>query len=264
MCSVQSAPSNELETFLQQAHIEPSLLTEIISVVSADSSKKTWSGNSHGMVYSVCRYTSIPENSRLFTLRKAKLEIQNNLFVTQAILTGFQDDKLKNIEILKKAILLENGNLTVSGTGIGIVWETQISGNNVIGYAFAPEKNINSTLHTPCNITKIKNCYHKIIASKMEDAITKSQWNEALSFWNDLQYADLCSSEDFLNAALCQIKLQNNSEAIKLLQRAYNLFKHLADSHFYERIGDLYLEMKMEKEAQAAYEKATELFIKQQ
>lgn len=261
LTSIQTDSQNELSKFLQSSHIDRSLIPVINQAVQKSPEESFWVDQNEEYVYAVC---CIPVKSKqtdalLIQMDLTKDRLHSSLFLRKAVFDTFQKDNLQNIDVLKQSLLNNYGSFSYAGAAKGISWETRVSGNYIVGYAFVSLKDINVTLQTPINKNRIIGQYQKLILNALETEWENKNYDKVLDLWNDLESAKLYTPSSFLLAAESLVEMNKPAEAVKVLQNAYECNRDLQDYAFFKKMGSLYHKMGLKAEAKAAYDKAIQL-----
>ena len=261
LTAIQTDSSNELSKFLSSSHIESALIPEINQAVQQSPDDAFWIGQNDAYVFSAC---CIPVKSKntdvlLAQVDMTKDRLQSSLFLRKIVFDNFQQDNLQNIELLKRSLSELYGTFSFAGTAKGISWETRVSGNYIVGYAFVSLKDINAALQTPINKRKVVEKYQILLLDSLNAEWNKKNYDKVLDLWNDLESAKLYTPDSFLQAAECLVEMNKPAEAVNVLQTAYECNRDSKDPYFFKKMGALYHKMGLKAKANAAYDKTIQL-----
>ena len=259
--AVQTDSSNELSIFLSSSHIESALIPEINQAVQQSPDDAFWIGQNDSCVFSACCIPVKSQNTDvlLAQMDMTKIRLQSSLFLRKIVYDVFQQDNLQNIELLKRSIFDLYGSFSFAGTAKGICWETRVSGNYIVGYAFVSIKDINAALQTPINKRKVVEKYQNLLLNALNAEWNKKNYDKVLNLWNDLESAKLYTPDSFFLVAECLVEMDRITEAVKVLQTAYECNRDSKDPNFFKKMGSLYYKMGLNTKADAAYDKAIQL-----
>lgn len=104
--------------------------------------------------------------------------------------------------------------------------------------------------------------YREVMHRQARELMARAAWADALLLWQHLHQRKLVSQHLYLDAARCFQQLGRTSDAVRVLTEAIETSTKSGTAEFFERAGDLALEIETEPAqalAEEAYQKAIDM-----
>jgi len=251
----------ELESIVAtETAIPAEVRAAMATVLRQHEGENEWLGRSGEIVFTLGARPA--SRSTRGDLTRMEIHLQHNLLLTKNILDAFSARRLDDATTLKNALFAVHSRIKTGGTSQGVQWKTLIRGQNVFGWAFVNENQLQSSLFEPENFEKIQIAYRDHAHQNARKLMASEKWEDALRFWFHLHDRKLTSPGLYLDAARCFAELKRSDEALEVLREAVRVFASLEDDRFFERAGGLFEDLGALEDADRAYLRACEIIEK--
>lgn len=263
LCGVTYADTpTDVAKFLANAPIPEGLRDAMQAAVKSQPDASRWSGEYEGQLFAVVA-APVPKDKRfrVSTLQRLEVLAKYELLLTKAVLDTCREAKLDDLPAIKNALRKTQGTLDLTGKSQGVLWKTQVVGQTCAAYAYADAAQLKANLKTAKNLAAVQENYREEIHGRMKEQMETKQWGEAVTSWEHLHQRHFLSPALHLDAAGSYVKLGQKSEAKIVLDEAAKNYISTSDDEFYEKLGDLYLEVQDEASATKMFDHALEFYM---
>jgi hypothetical protein len=171
---------------------------------------------------------------------------------------------LTDATTLRQAVAMASGGLNVEGRVQGVISLSAIAGDFAVGYVVAEEQDLRAYLVAPAPLDQVKSAYREVLHQQARELMAHNDWGNAILLWHHLHTRRLVSQSLYLDAALCFRELGQTEDAVRVLGEAVQAFQQIASADFFERAGDIAIQIKTHEAqelAEQAYTLATQRLL---
>lgn len=248
------------EQLLADVELPRDLRNAMMTVLRQHPRETRWSGRSGQVLFAVATRRLPP--GRLFRsralpaqLRIALLQATAELLQADSLLARYADQGLTDATTVRQAVLQASGRLHVTGGVRGLLEQAAARGDFAVALVRAEESEITTSLFQPTALNEVKSSYREVMHGKIRDLMKRQDWEDAVLLWTHLHERKLVSEQLYLDAAQCYKELGRPQDMIDNLAEAIDTLRDKAQLEFFERVGNLALDVQRE-DAQTLAEQA--------
>jgi len=248
------------EQLLADVELPRDLRNAMMTVLRQHSRETRWSGRSGQVLFAVAARRLPP--GRLFRARAMPAQLKivllqatAELLQADSLLARYAGEGLTDATALRQAVLQASGRLHVTGGVRGLLERAAARGDFAVALVRAEESEITASLFQPTALKEVKSSYRIVMHGKIRDLMKRQDWEDAVLLWTHLHQRKLVSEQLYLDAAQCYKELGRPQDMIDNLAEAIDAFRDKAQLEFFERVGNLALDVQRE-DAQTLAEQA--------
>jgi len=243
----------------QQADLPGPARDAMLTVLRQHPGDQRWGGQVGARLFGIA-VKPLPEGQVRQRAGPAFLELTHMLAIREmlaakSLLDRYANTGLTDATTLREAVTQAAGELQVVGQVEGVVHQAAVRGEHAVAYVLADESALSAHLLKPVALQPVRKAYRDVMHRQARDLMARSKWKDALLLWNHLHKRELVSEQLYLDTAKCFVELDQDADALKVLSEAVDTFSESGSPEFFEKAGDVALEIKND-DAQALAEEA--------
>ena len=251
-----AAGSQAAAAYVSRADIAEPVRAAMLTVLRQHPGETRWSGKAGPTLFAVA-VKSLPGGQMRKRATPALLELTHMLAVQEllkakSLLDRYAATGLDDATTLRQAVEEAAGKLEVSGKVKGVVHQATVQDEFAVGYVIGEESSLTAHLLEPAELEKVQDAYRGVMHRQARELMERSNWQDALLLWQHLHQRKLVSQELYLDAARCFKELEQPEDTVRVLSEAVEAFAKTESTDFFEKAGDIALEVGTEEAAQLA------------
>ena len=126
--------------------------------------------------------------------------------------------------------------------------------NSTVVLVHAPQKQIDATLQSELAMERLREAYRDAIHRQSRRLMQQERWAESLELWRHLHQLELTTPKLYLDAANCFVALEQEDDAVGLLQQTLKTHSDQEDWLFFQDVGELLIGINTPEAQTAAVE----------
>jgi hypothetical protein len=260
------AASIAANAYLTDADLPAPVRDAMLTVLRQHPGESRWSGRAGTIMFGIAA-KRLPARAIRQRAVPAMLDLTHmlafqELLKAKSLLDRYAATGLTDATTLERAVVEAAGKLNVKGRASTVLQGGTVKADYAIAYVMAEEQRLLAQLLQETELGKVRGAYRDVMHRQARELMQRSNWTDALLFWQHLHTRKLVSQQLYLDAASCFQHLNQVPDMIRVLTEAIDTFGKNATPEFLEKAGDMALAIDT-AQAQTLAEKAYRLASEQ-